>query len=86
MTSKLHVGNLSSSVTDKDLFEKFSRYGSVLFAVVVCDGFSGESRGFGSVEMADSASAEQAVKWLNFSSYEGQIIAVSLFNDRRLAH
>jgi RNA recognition motif-containing protein len=86
MSKKLHVANLSSWVTDQDLSDKFSRYGTVDFAVVICDAISGESRGFGLVEMADIASAEQAVKWLNFSSYEGQIMAVSLFNDRRLAH
>ena len=86
MTNKLHVGNLSSWVTDKDLATKFSRYGAVVSAAVIRDGMSGESRGFGLVEMADSAGAAQAVRWLNFSSYEGQIMAVSLFNDPRLAH
>jgi hypothetical protein len=44
------------------------------------DDLSGDRRGFGLVEMADSAGAVQAIKWLNFSSFEGQIIAVSTFN------
>jgi cold-inducible RNA-binding protein len=86
MTSKLHVGNLPSGVTDQALSDKFGCFGAVEFAVVVKDDISGESRGFGLVEMDDSASAEQAIKWLNFSSYEGQLMAVSLFQSGKSAH
>ena len=86
MTSKLHVGNLPSGVTDQALSDKFARFGGVEFAMVVKDDISGESRGFGLVEMDNSASAEQAIKWLNFSSYEGQIMAVSLFKSGTSTH
>jgi len=85
MTEKLRVGNLSSHVTDKDLSDRFSRFGVVTFAAVMKDELSGDSRGFGLVEMADSACAEQAIKWLNFSSFEGQIIAVSDFGGGHLS-
>jgi RNA recognition motif-containing protein len=78
MTKKLHIGNLSPHVTDKDLFDSFGRFGVVLRAAVMTDELSGGSRGFGLVEMADSASADQAIKWLNFTSFEGQVIAVSV--------
>ena len=79
MAEKLHVGNLSSHVTDKDLLDRFGRFGTVSFAAVMKDELSGDSRGFGLVEMADASSAEQAIKWLNFSAFEGQIIAVTAF-------
>ena len=77
MTAKLHVANLSPHVTDNDLLDRFSRFGRVAFAAVTKDELSGDSRGIGLVEMADSTGAAQAIKWLNFSSIEGQIIAVS---------
>lgn len=86
MNKKLHVGNLPAWVTDQDLKEKFDRFGQVAFALVVKDDVSGESRGFGLIEMDDSASAMEAIKWLNYSSYEGQIMAVSLFDSRKSAH
>ena len=79
MNKKLHVGNLPPEVNDQELHEKFARFGVVDFAMVVKDDFSGESRGFGLVEMGDSSSAQEAIKWLNYSSYEGQIMAVTLF-------
>jgi RNA recognition motif-containing protein len=86
MTKKLHVGNLPSGVTDQQLSDKFALFGAVEFAAVVKDSISGESCGFGLVEMVDSASAEQAIKWLNLSSYEGQIMAVSLFASAKSLH
>jgi cold-inducible RNA-binding protein len=86
MTSKLHVGNLPAGVTDQQLSNKFARFGVVEFALVVKDDISGESRYFGLVEMDDSTSAEQAAKWLNFSSCEGQLMAVSLFQSGKSAH
>jgi RNA recognition motif-containing protein len=86
MNTKLHVGNLPVCVTDQALSDKFARFGVVEFALVVKDDLSGESRGFGLVEMDNSASAQQAIKWLNFSSYEGQIMAVSLFESTKSLH
>jgi len=79
MNRKLHVGNLPNSVTSQQLSDKFARFGNVDFATIVKDDITGESRGYGLVEMTDAASAQEAIKWLNFSSYEGQIMAVSLF-------
>ena len=83
MTAKLHVANLSSHVTDADLLARFSNYGLVSFAAVMKDDRSGISAGFGLVEMADSVGAQQAIRWLNFSSFEGQIIAVSIYKGGR---
>ena len=86
MSTKLHVGNLPLWVTDQHLSDKFARFGIVELAVVAKDDMSGASCGFGIVEMSDSASAQRAIKWLNFSSYEGQIMAVGLFDSGKSAH
>jgi len=86
MNSKLHVRNLPNWVTNQDLSDKFARFGDVDFALVVRDDLSGESCGFGLVEMADELSAQEAIKWLNFSSYQGQILSVSLFDSAKSAH
>lgn len=86
MSKKLHVGNLPIWVTDQQLAEKFGRFGVVDFAAIIKDDVSGESRGFGLVEMSEATSALEAVKWLNFSSFEGQILAVSLFDSGKSAH
>ena len=84
MNKKLHVGNLSPHVTDTDLLDRFARFGAVACAAVMKDDLSGVSRGFGLVEMVDLAGAEKAIKWLNFASFEGQIIAVSMLDSDQL--
>ncbi len=76
MPSKLYVGNLPFSVTGDDLSEYFSQAGTVEKAVVVTDKFSGQSRGFGFVEMADEASAEKAVQSLNGTDFKGRTIKI----------
>lgn len=86
MSKKLHIGNLPPSITDQQLSDKFSRFGVVELAVVVRDDLSGENCGYGLVEMDEPASAAAAIKWLNFSSYGGQIMAVSYFDSSKAAH
>lgn len=76
MPSKLYVGNLPFSVTGDDLSEYFSQVGTVEKAVVVTDKFSGQSRGFGFVEMADEESAEKAVQSLNGTDFKGRTIKI----------
>ena len=55
MPTKLYVGNLAYAVTQEDLAELFGQAGKVESAVVVTDKFSGQSRGFGFVEMVEAA-------------------------------
>ena len=76
MPSKLYVGNLPFSVTGDALNEYFSQVGTVEKAVVVTDKFSGQSRGFGFVEMADQESAEKAVQTLNGTDFKGRTIKI----------
>ncbi len=76
MPSKLYVGNLAYTVTNNDLETLFSQAGKVESAVVVTDKFSGQSKGFGFVEMADSNEAAQAIQTLNDTDLKGRRIKV----------
>ena len=73
----IYVGNLPFTVTDDELREMFGRYGTVTSASVVKDKFSGESKGFGFVEMSTQAEAEEAIKGLNGTSLKGRPIKVN---------
>jgi RNA recognition motif-containing protein len=73
----IYVGNLPYSVTDADLRETFSRYGSVSQVNLIADKFSGESKGFGFVEMANNSEADAAIKGLNGSDLKGRNITVN---------
>jgi RNA recognition motif-containing protein len=68
--NKLYVGNLSYSVTNEQLEKLFSAYGKVVSANVI------GNKGFGFVEMTDSAEAEKAKEALDGTSYEGRNIKV----------
>jgi len=61
-TMKLYVGNLPFSVTEAELRETFSRFGDVAKVDLVSDRFTGESRGFGFVEMDSNSQADAAIK------------------------
>lgn len=76
MPTKLYVGNLAYSVTQDDLAALFAQAGKVESAVVVMDKFSGQSRGFGFVEMADAESAARAISTLNDTDLKGRRIRI----------
>ena len=73
----IYVGNLSFEVTDDDLRQIFSAYGEVESASVVKDRFSGESRGFGFVEMPAKKDADAAIAALNGTEQKGRSITVN---------
>ncbi len=73
---KIYVGNLANSVTDQELNDLFASYGAITSARIIKDKFSGQSRGFGFVEMGDSE-ASAAIAALNGSEVKGQRIRVS---------
>ena len=77
MPSKLYVGNLAYSVSNDDLHELFSQAGQVQSATVVTDKFSGQSKGFGFVEMTTSEEAANAIRQLNDSALKGRNIKVN---------
>ena len=73
----IYVGNLSFETTEDQLRQMFSTYGEVTKAAVVTDKFSGESRGFGFVEMAGKAEAIEAIKALNGQDLNGRTLNVN---------
>lgn len=76
--NKLFVASLAFSVTDQELQETFSQAGTVTSAKVVTDRDSGQSRGFGFVEMATEDEAQAAIKQLDGSQINGRAIAVNI--------
>lgn len=72
----IYVSNLSFSVQDEDLKEFFTPYGEVTSAKIITDKFSGKSRGFGFVEMSDSAAAQKAISELDGATVDGRNIKV----------
>jgi len=73
----IYVGNLPYNVTDSDLRETFSQYGSVDQVNLITDKFSGDSKGFGFVEMGNNSEADAAIKALNGSNFKGRNITVN---------
>ena len=82
MSSKIYVGNLPYSVTDASLKSNFSEHGDVKSAKVMMDRDTGQSKGFGFVEMASAESANAAIEALNGMSVDGRKIVVSLARPR----
>jgi RNA recognition motif-containing protein len=78
MASKLYVGGLSYATTSQSLQEYFAQCGTVESATVITDRFSGESRGFGFVEMATDAEAKDAISKLNDQMFEGRKLMVNV--------
>jgi RNA recognition motif-containing protein len=74
---KIFVGNLSRDVTDGDLRKVFEEYGEVASATVLKDKLSGESRGFGFVEMPALAAAQAAISGLNRHQLKGRPLTVN---------
>jgi len=74
---KLYVGNLPFSVTEAELRETFSRFGDVATVDLVSDRFTGESRGFGFVEMDNNSAADAAIKSLHGSDLRGRNMTVN---------
>jgi cold-inducible RNA-binding protein len=80
MASKLYIGGLSYSTTSETLREFFAQCGNVLSATVITDRFSGQSRGFGFVEMETAEGAQNAISQLNSRELDGRRIVVELSN------
>jgi len=73
----IYVGNLSYSVSENDLREAFSEFGKVESVNIITDKFSGQSKGFGFVEMPDDSEADQAIKAMNGRNLKGRDIKVN---------
>lgn len=73
----IYVGNLAYSVTEEDLQKAFEAFGKVDKVSIITDKFSGQSKGFGFVEMPGGKEAEQAIKALNGTDLKGRNIKVN---------
>ena len=82
MASKLYVGGLSYSTTGETLREYFAQCGTVESASVITDKFSGQSRGFGFIEMSTAEEAQRAISELNGKELDGRKITVNVSNPR----
>ena len=72
----IYVSNLGFNVKDEDLRGFFAPYGEVTSAKVITDRTTGQSRGFGFVEMSDDAAAKTAISELNNGDVDGRTIKV----------
>lgn len=77
MTVSIYVGNLSFSTDQEDLRNLFSNYGAVTSANVIFDRETGQSRGFGFVEMAEESAAQAAISALNGADFNGRNLKVN---------
>lgn len=73
----IYVGNLPWSTTDEELRQTFEAFGAVSSATVIKDKNSGRSRGFGFVEMPETADATAAINALNGSEMGGRTLTVN---------
>ena len=73
----IYVGNLPYTITEDELKDVFSEFGEVSTVNVITDKFSGQSKGFGFVEMANNSEADEAIKALNESNLKGRNIRVN---------
>jgi len=73
----IYVGNLSREVTEEDLREAFEAFGQVTSVAIIKDKFTGESRGFGFVEMPGKAEADSAIAGLNGKDLKGRTLNVN---------
>lgn len=73
----IYVGNLAREASESDLRDAFQAFGEVSSASIIKDKFSGESRGFGFVEMPKKSEAESAISSLNGKSIKGRSVTVN---------
>ena len=79
----IYVGNLSYSIKEDELKTLFSEFGEVASVKIITDKFSGQSRGYGFVEMPNDAEADNAIKALNNRQVKGRDIRVNQSEPRQ---
>jgi RNA recognition motif-containing protein len=82
MGRKLYIGNLSYEATDADLQQVFAQAGTCESAAVIIDRSTGQSRGFGFVEMSSDAEAQKAIQQLNGPDLKGRALKVNEAMDK----
>ena len=82
MKKSLFVAGLDYSISDSALKDIFAAHGTVESAKVITDKFSGQSRGFGFVDMTTQQEAQQCVEALNNTTVSGRQIVVKFKEDK----
>jgi RNA recognition motif-containing protein len=82
MSVNIYVGNIPYSMSETQMKELFSQYGEVASVKIITDPHSGQSKGFGFVEMAKKEDAENAIQQLNGKDVSGRNIKVNLAKPR----
>ncbi len=77
MGSKIYVGGLPYSTTEEQLKDLFAVHGNVASTRIITDKFTGQSRGFGFVEMSADAEAQAAITALNGTQFGGRTLTVN---------
>ncbi|HKV84247.1 MAG TPA: RNA-binding protein [Ktedonobacterales bacterium] len=77
MATRIYVGNLPYTTDNQQLAQLFGAFGEVLDAAVIMDRATGQSKGFGFVEMADDAQAQSAIQALNGTMVGNRTIRVN---------
>jgi cold-inducible RNA-binding protein len=74
---KIYVGNLSRQASEDDLRQAFEAFGQVDTIAIIRDKFTGESRGFGFVEMSSADEAKAAIEGVNGQELKGRTLSVN---------
>ncbi|MGA6826931.1 RNA recognition motif domain-containing protein [Nitrospira sp. NS4] len=77
MGSKIYVGGVPYSATEQELSDLFAPHGAVASARIITDKFTGQSRGFGFVEMSSDSEAQAAITALNGAQMGGRTLTVN---------
>ncbi len=78
----IYVGNISSQLTEEELNEAFAAYGQLTSVRIIKDRYTGESRGFGFIEMPEKTEAEAAIAGLNGKELKGKTLNVNVARPR----
>ena len=79
----IYVGNLHYGVNEEELTEIFGKFGTVNSVKVITDKYSGQSKGFGFIEMEDDTEGNQAVSELNGIEMSGRNIKVNIAHEKK---
>jgi cold-inducible RNA-binding protein len=82
MGRKLYIGNLTFQTTETDLKELFAQAGLCESVAIITDRDSGQSRGFGFVEMASNADAQKAIQMFDGQDVKGRALKVNEAKER----
>ena len=83
---KIYVGNLSYEVAESDLEQAFGEFGQVTSVNIIKDKHTGESKGFGFVEMSEVSAGQTAIKEMNGKELKGRELKVDQAKERPARH